>query len=126
MINEFMKANRAIQFLSIKLEIAMLFIVPLGQKLVYPQVNIYIVFVVAFAYWLHEFCTAGHHSFGMHRPYEYGIQVLLVIVAQHNWVAQAELFVVLYAKHENPDVQPLGGLHDVQYPDFVESVVQLV
>jgi hypothetical protein len=35
-----------------------------------------------------------------------------VIVAQHYKVAQAELFVVLYAKHENPEVQPVGGLHD--------------
>ena len=40
-------------------------------------------------------------------------------------MAQAVLLVVLYAKHENPLVQPVGGLQDVQYPGLVVSVVQL-
>jgi hypothetical protein len=39
----------------------------------------------------------------------------------HGWLV-TELF---NAKHENPVVQPVGGLQDVQYPGLVVSVVQL-
>ncbi len=41
---------------------------------------------------------------------------MLLTVAQQDLEAQAVVFVVLYAKHENPVVQPVGGLQDVQYP----------
>jgi hypothetical protein len=49
----------------------------------------------------------------------------LLTVAQHDYVAQVVLLVVLYAKHENPVVQFVGGLQDAQYPGTEVLVVHV-
>ena len=42
--------------------------------------------------------------------------MLLLTVAQQDYEAQTVGFVALDAKHENPEVQLVGGLQDAQYP----------
>ena len=107
------------------LEIAALFMVPFAKKLLVPHVYSIIVFDVEFAYEPQLLLIAGQFEFGIQSAYENGIQELLLTVAQQDQEAQAVVVVVLYAKHENPDVQLVGGLQDAQYPGLVTSVVQL-